>query len=46
MPVMYLVYGAACALVELDALTQAFRVVSSDVVMDVGRPLEPALDIG
>lgn len=32
--------------VDLDCLTGDWHVVRADVVMDVGNPLNPALDIG
>lgn len=46
MPVKYFTYGAAASEVELDCLTGAFTVLRTDVVMDVGHSLNPALDIG
>lgn len=32
--------------VELDTLTGDFQVVRSDICMDVGKSLNPAIDIG
>lgn len=45
-PFNYLCYGAAVAEVELDTLTGDFQVVRSDICMDVGKSLNPAIDIG
>ncbi|KAK9802035.1 hypothetical protein WJX73_004069 [Symbiochloris irregularis] len=45
-PLKYYVYGAAVTLVELDCLTGNFGVLRTDIVMDVGHSLNPALDIG
>jgi xanthine dehydrogenase/oxidase len=45
-PFNYLTYGAAVAEVELDALTGDWQVLRSDVVMDVGKSLNPAIDVG
>lgn len=42
----YYTYGAACTEVEVDTLTGDHIVLRSDVVMDVGRSLNPAIDIG
>jgi len=45
-PFNYLTYGAAVTEVELDTLTGDWHVLRSDVVMDVGKSLNPAIDIG
>jgi len=45
-PFNYLTYGAALTEVELDTLTGDWQVLRSDIVMDVGQSLNPALDIG
>ncbi len=37
---------AASPQVELDVLTGDMHVLRSDLVMDVGNPLNPAIDIG
>ncbi|MBR3371514.1 MAG: xanthine dehydrogenase molybdopterin binding subunit [Rhodobacteraceae bacterium] len=45
-PFYYYAYGAACAEVSIDTLTGETRVDRADVLHDVGRSLNPALDIG
>ncbi|CAN8072346.1 unnamed protein product [Agarophyton chilense] len=45
-PFSYFTYGAAVSEVEIDVLTGEMHVIRTDVVMDVGRPLNPAIDIG
>ncbi|KAJ1649451.1 hypothetical protein IWQ61_009472 [Dispira simplex] len=42
----YFTVGSAVTEVELDVLTGDHVVLRSDVVMDVGRSLNPAIDIG
>lgn len=42
----YCVYGVGCAEVEVDCLTGDHKVLRSDIVMDVGDSLNPAVDIG
>ena len=39
-------YSAACSLVEVDILTGEVKILSSDLVYDMGWSLNPALDIG
>jgi xanthine dehydrogenase/oxidase len=39
-------YSAACSVVELDVLTGEVKILSSDIVYDSGRSLNPAIDIG
>ncbi|MBN1207593.1 MAG: molybdopterin-dependent oxidoreductase [Myxococcaceae bacterium] len=39
-------YSAACSVVEVDILTGEVKVISSDIVYDIGRSLNPALDVG
>ena len=46
MPFNYLTYGAAVAEVELDILTGDWHILRADVVMDVGKSLNPAIDVG
>ena len=45
-PFNYFCYGAAVSEVELDTLTGDFHLLRSDLCMDVGRSLNPAIDIG
>ena len=45
-PFNYFCYGAACSEVELDVLTGEWHVLRTDIVMDVGNPINPAIDIG
>ncbi|TPX38095.1 hypothetical protein SmJEL517_g00330 [Synchytrium microbalum] len=42
----YFTYGAACCEVEVDTLTGDHVVLRADVVMDIGRSMNPAIDIG
>ncbi len=46
MPFNYYTYGTAVTEVELDATTGDWHAVRSDIVMDVGQSLNPAIDIG
>ena len=45
-PFYYFAYGAACAEVIIDTLTGEMRVTRVDILHDVGRSLNPAIDIG
>jgi xanthine dehydrogenase large subunit len=45
-PFYYYAYGAACAEVTIDTLTGEYQVDRADVLEDVGRSLNPAVDIG
>lgn len=45
-PFFYYTNGAAVSEVEIDVLTGQQVVLRTDIVMDVGRPLNPALDVG
>jgi xanthine dehydrogenase large subunit len=45
-PFYYFAYGAACSEVTIDTLTGEYRVERTDLLHDVGRSLNPALDIG
>ncbi|XP_036899558.1 aldehyde oxidase isoform X1 [Sturnira hondurensis] len=42
----YFVFGAACSEVEIDCLTGAHKNIRTDIVMDIGRSINPAIDIG
>ena len=42
----YYTNGAACSVVEIDCLTGDHQVLKTDIVMDVGQPINPAIDIG
>ncbi|KAH6563748.1 hypothetical protein BASA60_010597 [Batrachochytrium salamandrivorans] len=42
----YFTYGAAVTEVEIDTLTGDHVVLRSDINMDIGRPINPAIDIG
>ena len=45
-PFFYFAYGAACAEVTIDTLTGEMKVDRADILHDVGRSLNPGLDIG
>eukprot|EP00971_Amphidinium_carterae_P196801 3905950-Amphidinium_carterae.1 len=45
-PFWYYTYGVACSEVEVDCLTGDVSVLRSDIVHDVGRTLNAAIDIG
>ena len=45
-PFFYFAYGAAIAEVAIDTLTGEHRVLRVDVLHDVGRSLNPAIDLG
>ncbi|KAK7072767.1 hypothetical protein SK128_010080, partial [Halocaridina rubra] len=42
----YYSYGAAVTEVEIDCLTGNHSVLRTDIMMDVGESLNPAIDIG
>jgi xanthine dehydrogenase large subunit len=45
-PFFYYAYGAACSEVGIDILTGEMNVRRVDILHDVGRSINPALDIG
>ena len=45
-PFYYFAYGAACAEVAVDTLTGEYVIERADILHDVGRSLNPAIDIG
>ncbi len=45
-PFFYFAYGAACSEVTVDTVTGEFRLDRVDIVHDVGRSINPAIDIG
>jgi xanthine dehydrogenase/oxidase len=42
----YFTYGVVCTEVEIDTLTGDHVVLASDIIMDIGRPINPAIDVG
>jgi xanthine dehydrogenase large subunit len=45
-PFYYFAYGAACTEVAIDTLSGESRVLKVDILHDVGRSINPGLDIG
>ncbi len=45
-PFFYFAYGAACSEVTIDTMTGEMRVERVDILHDVGKSLNPAIDIG
>ena len=45
-PFYYFAYGAACTEVAIDTLTGESRVLRVDILHDVGRSINPSLDVG
>ena len=45
-PFYYYAYGAACSEVSVDTLTGEYHVDRVDILHDVGKSLNPALDVG
>ena len=39
-------YSAACSVAEVDILTGEVKIISSDIIYDMGWSLNPAIDIG
>lgn len=39
-------YSAACSVTEVDVLTGEVKIISSDIVYDIGWSLNPAIDVG
>lgn len=42
----YFTTGSACSEVEIDCLTGDHQVIRTDIVMDLGESINPAIDIG
>ncbi|XP_069839456.1 aldehyde oxidase-like isoform X2 [Dendropsophus ebraccatus] len=45
-PAHYFVFGVACSEVEIDCLTGDHKNLRTDIVMDIGKSINPAVDIG
>ncbi len=45
-PFLYFAYGAAVSEVEIDTLTGEYRLRQVDILHDVGRSINPAIDLG
>uniref|UniRef100_A0A1B0D5Q3 Xanthine dehydrogenase n=1 Tax=Phlebotomus papatasi TaxID=29031 RepID=A0A1B0D5Q3_PHLPP len=45
-PFNYFTFGAGCSEVEIDCLTGDHQVIRTDIVMDLGSSINPAIDIG
>ncbi|MCC6949018.1 MAG: xanthine dehydrogenase molybdopterin binding subunit [Bradyrhizobiaceae bacterium] len=45
-PFYYFAYGAACSEVMIDTKTGEMRILRADLLHDVGRSLNPAVDLG
>ena len=45
-PFYYFAYGAACSEVVIDTLTGENKVLKVDILHDVGRSINPAIDLG
>ncbi len=45
-PFLYFAYGAACSEVTIDTMTGEMRVDRVDILHDVGKSLNPAIDLG
>ncbi|XP_046575197.1 xanthine dehydrogenase/oxidase-like [Haliotis rubra] len=42
----YFTYGAGCSEIEVDCLTGECQILQTDMVVDVGRSLNPGIDLG
>uniref|UniRef100_A0AAQ4RDC3 Aldehyde oxidase 6 n=1 Tax=Gasterosteus aculeatus aculeatus TaxID=481459 RepID=A0AAQ4RDC3_GASAC len=45
-PYAYFTFGVCCCEVELDCLTGDYRTLRTDIVVDIGRSVNPSMDIG
>ncbi|KAK1876607.1 Aldehyde oxidase [Dissostichus eleginoides] len=45
-PYAYFTFGVCCCEVELDCLTGDYRTVRTDIVADIGKSVNPSMDIG
>ncbi|MCQ0987935.1 xanthine dehydrogenase molybdopterin binding subunit [Jiella marina] len=45
-PFYYFAYGAACSEVVIDTLTGEYKLLRADILHDVGKSLNPAIDMG
>ncbi|KYO33622.1 hypothetical protein Y1Q_0008776 [Alligator mississippiensis] len=45
-PCAYFVYAAACSEVEIDCLTGDHQNIRTDIIVDIGCSINPAMDIG
>ncbi|XP_062303168.1 aldehyde oxidase 6 isoform X1 [Osmerus eperlanus] len=45
-PYSYYTYGVCCCEAEVDCLTGDYRTVRTDIVVDIGRSVNPSVDIG
>ncbi|GFR67929.1 xanthine dehydrogenase/oxidase [Elysia marginata] len=45
-PFAYFTFGAACSEIQIDCLTGDHKLLRTDLVMDVGNSVNPAIDVG
>ncbi|XP_066544615.1 aldehyde oxidase 6 isoform X2 [Amia ocellicauda] len=45
-PYAYFTYGVSCTEVEIDCLTGDHKNIRADIIMDIGRSINPSVDIG